>query len=54
MPLKTPKNKGTSPSPSIQRGIDQAWNAQQGFKTPQQAMGKQWNKNPVPVKGNGK
>jgi hypothetical protein len=43
--------KGTSPSPNIQRGVDQAWGAQTGFKTPQQAIANQWNKKPVKTGG---
>lgn len=52
MPAQTQdKMKATSPSPNIQRGVDQAWGAQTGFKTPQQALAKKWNKNPVKVGG---
>lgn len=46
--------KGTSPSKNIQHGVDQAWGAQTGFKTPQQALANKWNKQPVKVGGNGK
>lgn len=49
MPAKEQENmKGTSPSPNIQRGNDQAWGAQEGFKSPDQAIANQWNKKPVP------
>lgn len=43
--------KGTSPSKNIQRGIDTAWGAQntQSSKTPQEAISKQYNKNPIDV-----
>lgn len=54
MPQKDQDNmKGTSPSPNIQRGVDDAWGAQnkQASTTAQEAISKQHNKNPVPVKG---
>lgn len=52
MPAKPPTtNKGTSPSKNIQRGNDQAWGAQQGFKTPDQALANKWTKKPVSVGG---
>ena len=56
MPAKEQDNmKGTSPSKSIQQGVDQAWGAQQGFKTPDQAIANQWNKKPVaPTPAGGK
>jgi hypothetical protein len=54
MPQKSQNNmKGTSPSPSIERGVDQAWGAQnnQATTNPQQAIDKSWNKNPIDVPG---
>lgn len=49
------KMKGTSPSPSIQRGVDRAWGQQnQGSTDPKTMINKQWNKQTVPVKGAGK
>ena len=55
---KTPANpstppKATSPSPNIQRGIDQAWDswAQHGNKTPAQALADKHTDHPVPVNG---
>ena len=42
--------KGKSPSKNIQRGNDTAWGAQKGYKTPQEAIADQHNKQPVPTK----
>lgn len=56
MPQKDQDNqKGTSPSPSIQRGIDQAWGQQNKETTDAQSMiSQQWNKKPIDVGGNKK
>ena len=53
MPLKQPSMpKGTSPSKNIQRGNDQAWNAQQGLGTdPKSAIKQAWNKKPISPAG---
>ncbi len=50
MPPKSQDNmKGTSPSPAIQEGINQAWGAQneQASTTAQAAIAKQHNQHPV-------
>lgn len=52
MPMDSPdKMKGTSPSKNIQRGVDTAWDAQQGYKTPKAALADKHNENPVKVGG---
>lgn len=52
MAVKPPTtNKATSPSKNIQRGNDRAWGAQEGFKTPEQALANKWNKKTIPVGG---
>ena len=54
MPQKGQDNmKGTSPSPNIERAVDTAWNAQnkQSSTSAQEAISKQYNKNPVDVPG---
>lgn len=50
MPQKAQDNmKGTSPSPSINNQVDRDWNAQnkQSSTTAQEAISKQYNKNPI-------
>lgn len=49
MPQKSQDNmKGTSPSPNIQRGVDNAWGAQnKDTTTPQQAISQKATNNPV-------
>lgn len=50
MPQKTQDNmKGTSPSPLMQRVIDQSWGQQgKGTPDPKQAISNQFNQNPKP------
>ena len=41
--------KGKSPSPLVQRVVDQSWGQQQkGSTNPQEMINKQFNRNPVP------
>ena len=58
MASKTPPQpnnppKGTSPSPNIQRGINQAWDEwhQHGNKNPKEALAEKHTNNPVPTNG---
>ena len=55
-PVKTPASnlKAKSPSPSIQKVVDNNWGSQQGTTSPSEAISKQFTKNPVKVNGNGK
>ena len=41
--------KGTSPSKNIQRGVDQAWGQQTGYKTPASALADKHTKTPVKI-----
>ena len=53
MPVKPMNNlKATSPSKSVQRGIDQAWGQQNKNSTdPKQVLNQKWTKQPVAVPG---
>ena len=47
--------KGTSPSPLVQRVVDQSWGQQQaGSTSPQEMIDKQFNRNPKPPGDTGK
>jgi hypothetical protein len=50
-PVPVTPPKGTSPSPNIQRGVDTAWQSQQGYKDPAAAIADQHNKKPVTTGG---
>jgi hypothetical protein len=50
-PVPSTPPKGTSPSPNIQRGVDTAWQSQQGYKDPASAIADQHNKKPVTTGG---
>lgn len=50
MPAETHNGmKGKSPSKNIQRGVDTAWGAQTGYKTPASALADKRTKTPVKV-----
>lgn len=52
-PVKTPASnlQGKSPSKVIQQGSDNSWGKQTGTESPQDAISKQYNKNPVTSPG---
>lgn len=52
-PIKTPTSalKAKSPSKLIQQGVNNAWGAQKGTESPQQALDQKFNDCPVKVPG---